>query len=194
MKNNSSSIEIYKARTIGSFFLMAFLVYGLGRHFFASDTSSEKYIGIFLIITNSIIVLLIGILFRRTLKQFSVLVSNIYLFTRVFESVALASIVLSLIPAINISEDQGYFLAMLILGLGSIPMCLNLYKHNIAPNWLTIWGVIGYAFLAFGFLMEVFGLQWSMYLLTVGGLWEITFAIWLIIKGGQNEKRHKTNE
>ena len=33
--------------------------------------------------------------------------------------------------------------------------------------------------------MELFGKEWSMYLLIFGGLWEIAFAIWLIIKGGR---------
>jgi hypothetical protein len=73
---------------------------------------------------------------------------------------------------------------MLILGLGSIPMCLGLYKYRISPSWLALWGVIGYTLFAFGFLMELFGKQWSMYLLIFGGLWETTFAFWLIIKKG----------
>ena len=184
----NNKTEIYQARVIGSFFLLAFLAYGLGRHFFESQIISEKYLGSTLIITNSIMVIFIGILFRKTLKEYNILVANIYLFTRIFEAVALASIVLSLIPNFNISEDNGYFLAMLILGLGSIPMCWTLYKQAITPSWLAIWGLIGYAVFAFGFLVEFFGKEWSMYLLALGGLWEIIFAIWLIVKGGQNER------
>jgi hypothetical protein len=184
----NNKTEIYQARVIGSFFLLAFLAYGFGRHFFESQIISEKYLGSTLIITNSIMVIFIGILFRKTLKEYNVLVANIYLFTRIFEAVALASIVLSLIPNFNISEDNGYFLAMLILGLGSIPMCWTLYKQAITPSWLAIWGLIGYAVFAFGFLVEFFGKEWSMYLLAFGGLWEIIFAIWLIVKGGQNER------
>jgi len=180
----NNKTEIYQARVIGSFFLLAFLAYGFGRHFFESQIISEKYLGSTLIITNSIMVIFIGILFRKTLKEYNVLVANIYLFTRIFEAVALASIVLSLIPNFNISEDNGYFLAMLILGLGSIPMCWTLYKQAITPSWLAIGGLIGYAVFAFGFLVEFFGKEWSMYLLALGGLWEIIFAIWLIVKGG----------
>ena len=127
-------------------------------------------------------VLFIGILFRRTLKQYNILVANIYLLTRIFESVALASIVLNIMPTINVSEDSGYFLAMLVLGLGSIPMCWTLFKEKITPSWLAVLGVIGYTFFSFGFLMELLGLEWSMYFLVLGAIWEITFAIWLIIK------------
>ncbi|WP_062062886.1 DUF4386 domain-containing protein [Aquimarina longa] len=83
--------------------------------------------------------------------------------------------------------DYGYFIAMLVLGIGSIPMCYIFYKEKLAPKWLALWGVIGYAVLAFGFLMELFGKEWSMYLLILGGLWEITFAIWLVIKGRKNK-------
>lgn len=188
MKNNSNPNEIYTARTIGSFFLLAFIAYGFGRQFFESEIVSENYIGALLIIINSIMVLFIGILFRRTLQKYNVLVGNIYLFTRAFESIALVSIVLNLIPTVRISEDYGYFLAMLVLGLGSIPMCLTLYKHRISPSWLAIWGIIGYSIFSFGFLMELFGGEWSMYLLIIAALWEITFAIWLIIKGEQKVK------
>ena len=65
MKNNNNPIEIYNARTIGSFFLLAFLAYGLGRHFYESEIVYEKYLGSALIITNSIMVLFIGILLRK---------------------------------------------------------------------------------------------------------------------------------
>lgn len=186
MKDKSNSSKIFKARTIGSFFLLAFLAYGFGRYLFESTNNAEKYSGALLIIANSVMVLFIGILFRKTLNSYNSLVGNIYLYTRVFEALALASLVLNLFLKGNISDDLGYFLAMLVLGLGSIPMCLTLQKHKIAPSWLAIWGAVGYALFSFGFLMELFGKEWSMYLLGPAGLWEITFAIWLIIKGRQS--------
>jgi hypothetical protein len=187
MKDKSNSSKIFNARTIGSFFLLAFLAYGFGRHLFESTINTEKYLGALLIIANSATVLFIGILFRKTLNQYNALVGNIYLYTRVFESLALASIVLTSFLKVNISDDLGYFLGMLVLGFGSIPMCLTLHKHKIAPTWLAIWGAVGYAIFSFGFLMELLGKEWSMYLLGPGGLWEITFAIWLIIKNGKDE-------
>ncbi|MFZ4456749.1 MAG: DUF4386 family protein [Bacteroidales bacterium] len=188
MKDKDNSSKIFKARTIGYFFLLAFLAYGFGRQLFESADNAEKYLGALLIIANSVMVLFIGILFRKTLNKYNSLVGNIYLYTRVFEALALASLVLSLFLKGNISDDLEYLLAMLILGLGSIPMCLTLLKYKISPPWLAIWGVVGYAIFSFGFLMELFGMEWSMYLLGFGGLWEITFAIWLIIYGGQSLK------
>ncbi|HRT13086.1 MAG TPA: hypothetical protein P5134_00555 [Bacteroidales bacterium] len=44
------------------------------------------------------------------------------------------------------------------------------------------------AFLAYGFLLELFGKEWSIYFLGLGGLWEVVFAIWLIIRGSKNVK------
>lgn len=185
MKNESNSSTIFNARIIGIFFLLAFLAYGIGSQLFESINDHEKYLGALLIIANSVMVLFIGILLRKTLKLYNPTVGNIYLFTRIFEALALSTILLQS----NISGDSGYFLAMLVLGIGSIPMCLTLFKHKISPPWLAIWGAIGYAIFAFGFLMELFGKGWSSYLLAPGGLWEVTFAIWLIIHGNKNMKK-----
>lgn len=188
MKNNSKTTEIFKARTIGSFFILVFLAYGFGRYFFESTNTLEKYLGALLVITNSAMVFFIGILFRKTLNLYNSKVGNIYLFTRVFEALVL----LSLFLEESASGDLGYFLAMTALGLGSIPMCWTLYKHKISPPWLAIWGVVGYAIFSFGFIMELFGKEWSMYLLGLAGLWELTFGIWLIVKGSKTEQQ-KTN-
>ncbi|MGI6369527.1 MAG: DUF4386 domain-containing protein [Ignavibacteria bacterium] len=185
MKNENNSVVIFNARIIGIFFLLAFLAYGFGRPLFESINNSEKCLGALLIIANSVMVLFIGILLRKTLKLYNPTVGNIYLFTRIFEALALSTILLQS----NISGDLGYFLAMLVLGIGSIPMCLTLLKHKISPPWLAIWGVLGYAVFAFGFLMELFGKEWSSYLLAPGGLWEVTFAIWLIFYRNKNMKK-----
>lgn len=189
MKDKSNVITIFNARIIGAFFLLAFLAYGIGSQLFESTNDSEKYLGASLIIANSVMVLFIGILLRKTLKLYNPLVGNIYLFTRVFEALALATILLNG----TIPNNLGYILAMLVLGIGSIPMCLTLLKHKIAPTWLAIWGAIGYAVFAFGMLMELFGYEWSMYFLGLGGLWEITFAIWLIIRGSKPQILSNSN-
>ena len=77
---------------------------------------------------------------------------------------------------------------MLSLGIGSIPMCYVLYKNKLVLNWLAIWGIIGYSLLSLGFLMEFFGNQWSNYLLIMGGLWEMTFAVRLIARVERSSK------
>ena len=180
--------RIYKDRIIGLLFLSAFFCYGIGRNLFESQNNSEQIIGSFLIILNSIFVVYIGIFLRETIKLYHSSTANIYLISRVIEALALSSIIMNLIPTINISYDLGYHIAMLSLGIGSIPMCYVLYKNNIVANWLAIWGLIGYSLLSLGFLMEFFGNKWSMYLLIIGGLWEITFAIRLIARLEKSSK------
>lgn len=187
MEQKRTSLAIDKARIIGTFFLMAFLLYGIGRQLFEGEVLTQKYIGASLILMNSIVVLLIGIFLRKTIIKFNVLAGNTYLFSRIIEAIGLVSIVWNLLPELSISMDDGYFIAMLSLGIGSIPMCYIFYKHQLLPQWLAIWGIIGYTLLAFGFLMELFGKEWSMYLLILGGLWEIVFAIYLIRKGGRKK-------
>ena len=187
----NNSTKIYKSNWIGIFFLLAFIAYGFGRSFSERENTTEQYIGAILILLNTIMVLFIGVWFKKTLRQYNEMVGNIYFLTRLLEAIALGSITLNLITTINVSNDLGYFLAMVILGIGSIPMCILLYKHEIAPKWLAMWGVTGYVIFAFGFIMELIGKNWSMYLLGLAALWEITFAIWLIIKG-ENEKRLTT--
>lgn len=192
MKENKVQIKSRNTTAIGLFFLLAFLLYGTGQSLFESDSQSQIYIGAFLIISNSIIVFLIGFFLRNILKYYNPLVGNVYLITRLLEGILLASVVFNLIPSINLEKNYTYFLPMLILGLGSIPMCFELYKNKLIPTWLAIWGLVGYAIFAFGFLMEFFGKEWSMYFLGLGGLWEVVFAIWLIVKGGKETRM--TNE
>ena len=174
--------RIYKDRIVGLLFLGAFLCYGIGRNLFESQNNSEQLIGSFFIVINSIFVIYIGIFLRKTIKPFHSLVANTYLFTRAIEAIALSSILLNLILNTNIFYDLGYHVAMLSLGIGSTPMCFVLYKNNIVASWLAICGMIGYSLLSFGFLLELFGIEWSMYLLIIGGLWEIIFAVRLILR------------
>jgi len=81
MQNNSNPAIISNARVIGAFFLLAFLAYGLGSQLFDSTNNPEKQVGALLIIANSIMVLFIGILLRKTLIRYNYLVGDIYLLT-----------------------------------------------------------------------------------------------------------------
>lgn len=176
----ATTSHIFKAKTIGFCFLAAFLAYGFGRYYFESIEIEKKYLGGLFIMLNTVIVISIGVLFNKTLKKYSPVIGKIYLFTRIIEGLALASVVLNFGNFFNVSIDLTYFIAMLVLGFGSIPVCFILYKQAIIPRWLSIWGMFGYTLFSFGFLMEIFGKEWSMYLLGLAGLWEIVFGIWLI--------------
>src|SRR5210317_1534692 len=111
MDKHSTNFQVHKASIIGLLFLMAFLFYGIGRNMFESDLMTQKYTGTGLIIANSIIVVFIGVLLRKTILKYNIQVANIYLVSRLIESIALASIVLNLIPNYSASMDNGYFIA-----------------------------------------------------------------------------------
>ncbi|UAM97966.1 DUF4386 domain-containing protein [Polaribacter litorisediminis] len=187
MKKYTKTIPFVKSKFIGVLFLLAFLFYGIGRSLFESELDTYKYFGALLMVINSVAVLLIGFFLRKTIIKFNLLIGNTYFLSRVIEAFALSSILLNLIPEISISLDFGYFIAMLFLGIGSIPMCYICYKHNLLPKWMALWGLIGYTLMGFGFIVELFGKESSMYLLILAGFWEVAFAIWLIISKQQNK-------
>ena len=180
MGSNSTSYNpIRFSGVIGTLMLLAFLAYGMGRQFFDSEQVLIKSSGALLILTNSAIVIAIGILFRKTLLAFAPFVANLYLSTRVFEGIALGSIVFTSALGV-LSLDVGYFIGMIVLGLGSIPMCITLIKFRLSPSWLAIWGIGGYAVFTIAFILQWVGMDWGIYLIIPAGLWEVVFATWLI--------------
>lgn len=82
-----------------------------------------------------------------------------------------------------------YQIAMLILGISSLLLCYLFFQSKLIPRWLSVWGLIGYAFLLISALLDIFGIINTvdgtgiiMYL--PGFLFElIIFPIWLIVKG-----------
>jgi hypothetical protein len=74
-------------------------------------------------------------------------------------------------------------IAMIALGLGSIPFCYLLYRTRLIPRALSVLGLIGYAALLIGGLLELFGLNLYMIQFAPGALFELVFPIWLIVKG-----------
>jgi Domain of unknown function (DUF4386) len=73
--------------------------------------------------------------------------------------------------------------AMIALGLGSMPFCYLLYKTKLIPRYISVLGLIGYATLLTAALLEVFGYSTGLVLYLPGALFEIVFPVWLIVKG-----------
>ena len=52
------------------------------------------------------------------------------------------------------------------------------------PRWLAMWGLVGYAVFLTGALLELLGVAGiGLPLSILGGLFEIVFGVWLIVKG-----------
>jgi hypothetical protein len=81
------------------------------------------------------------------------------------------------------ANTMAYQISQLSLGIGAFFLCWLLYRTRLIPQWLAGLGVIGYALHATGAIAEIFGIPISLILLVPGGIFELTVAFWLLIKG-----------
>jgi hypothetical protein len=184
------------ARIVGVLFLAGFLAYGVGSLIApgivrSADRSSSTALfvtGAALMLLNSAFVIGIGVLMFPILRAHNKAIAAGYLGTRIFEGVGLAIGVVSLIvvsgsPAIH-ANSVSYNVAEAGLGIGSLFFCALLFRTGLVPRWLAAWGFTGYACFAAGNLLELFGVAGAALVAAIpGGLFELTFAIWLIARG-----------
>ena len=108
--------------------------------------------------------------------------------TRIFEGVVLAIGVVCLIVLTGSRATDAnaifYSVAEVGLGIGSLFFCALLFRTGLVPRFLAAWGFIGYACFAGGNLLELLGVGGAGVVGAIpGGLFELTFAIWLIARG-----------
>jgi len=168
---------------------------------------NQLILGVLLQFVDVAAIMGIGVLMFPLLKKHSEVVAVSYVATRILESVflvlggigtlflitlsqqyfqAAASDVLSFqtLGSVFIEQGQlGYHIAMMALGLGSLPFSYILYKSKLIPQWLSGLGFIGYALLLTWVVLELAGFSFGLSLLIPGGLFELMLPIWLFIKG-----------
>jgi len=83
-----------------------------------------------------------------------------------------------------------YQIAMVIWGFGGLIFCYMLYITKLVPNWMSIWGFIGYIIFISGAFFAIFGINIDVILDIPGGLFEIFLSFWLIIKGFKMPKQN----
>ena len=76
-----------------------------------------------------------------------------------------------------------YQIGMSTLGISGLVLCYTLYKANLVPRWLAVWGLAGYAIIFCGMLSEIMGSGLGLASSLPGGLWEVFMGVWLIVKG-----------
>ena len=184
------------ARIVGVLFLAGYLTYGVGNLIATGIVDSDDrsnstrlfVTGIALMLLNSACVIGIGVLMFPILRAHNKTIAAGYLGTRIFEGVVLAIGVVSLLvltgpDAIN-ADAAFYNVAEAGLGIGSLFFCALLFRTALVPRWLAGWGFVGYACFAAGNLLELFGVAGAALAAAIpGGLFELTFAIWLIVRG-----------
>lgn len=167
-------------RVIGALFLSAFALYGSGAALAGSASTARA--GVVLMVANCVAVATIGVLGLRVIGAAGVP----YLVGRAGEA-ALLAVGAAFVPVgAPFADDvvhHTYQLAMISLGVGSLPFCLVLRRDGWVPSWLAVWGLVGYAVLALGAVAELLGHAVGIALSVPGGLFEVTFGALLAVRG-----------
>lgn len=184
---------------IGILFIIPFFAYSTADGFIATELNSQTpnsnslIIGTVLVLINALCVGLIGVLTHKTLSNLNPAVTKAYRLTRLLEAlgfIVIAATVLyftySTQHNVNSTKNTlfwAYQSAMLVLSIGSFPFFKFLLQQRFIPRYMAVWGIGGYILLAVGSLLEMAGLPISLYLSIPGGLFELVFAIRLMVKG-----------
>jgi hypothetical protein len=76
-----------------------------------------------------------------------------------------------------------YNIAMTFLGVAGLMLCFMFYRTKLVPRPVAVWGLVGYATILIGSVLEVLGFGLSSIHTFPGGLWEMFIGVWLIVKG-----------
>jgi hypothetical protein len=76
-----------------------------------------------------------------------------------------------------------YEIAMITVGVAGLILCSMFYRAQLVPRLLAVWGLVGYAILLLGSVLQVLGFNLSSIHAIPGGLWELFIGVWLIAKG-----------
>ena len=81
------------------------------------------------------------------------------------------------------AQLYAYEIGMITLGISGLMLCFTLYRAQLVPRWLAVWGLLGYAIILCGMVSAVMGSGLGDLSSYAGGLWEVFIGVWLIIKG-----------
>lgn len=94
-----------------------------------------------------------------------------------------AALLEALSRVLHQAEIYAYEFGMIALGVSGLILCMVLRRSRLLPSALASWGLVGYAILLTGSLLEVLGLELNTIHTIPGGLWEVFIGVWLITKG-----------
>jgi hypothetical protein len=83
----------------------------------------------------------------------------------------------------NQAQLYAYHFGMLTVGVAGLMLCYLFYRTQLVPRFLGVWGLIGYAVILGGSVLEVAGFNLNLIHTIPGGLWEVFIGVWLIVKG-----------
>ncbi len=190
---------------IGILFIIPFFAYSNADGFISAtlnSTAINSYsliIGAALVLVNALCAALIGIVTHTTLSHLNPAVTKAYRLTRLLEALGFIIIATTVLyftystqHDVNSTKNilfWAYQTAMLVLSIGSLPFFRFIIQQRLIPRYMAIWGIGGYVLLATGSLLEMAGIPFGLYLSIPGGLFELVFAIRLMVKGFDNTPR-----
>jgi hypothetical protein len=148
-----------------------------------------------------------GVLMFPILKQHNERIAVGYLGFRIMDALFIAIMVLFILIQIPIGSEylnagasdasylqalstvfmqaqlDAYNIAMTTLGISGLILCYSFYKSKLVPRLLAVWGLVGYATILCGSVLEVLGFDLLSIHAIPGGLWEMFIGVWLIVKG-----------
>ena len=212
LRTEAPLISRGSAIAVGVLLLGAFATYGGGtalvNSVLASDDPASKVatsdlalrIGAILMLADALFVAVIGVLLYAVGRAFGERIAMGYLVTRIVEAVGLAvGVTFVLLPVTLAGQEVGdvatlsavaqqgnaaaYRIAMMALGIGSVPFWYLAYRVRLIPRVLAALGMAGYAIFFTGYALDLLGFDVGLFFAIPGGLFEIAVALWLIIKG-----------
>jgi hypothetical protein len=169
----------WEGRLFGGLVLAAFLLYGVG------SALVDEPIGVVLVVVNSVVVTVVGVIGFRLLRHHNPRVGAGYLATRIAEAILLAGGVALYTFADRSGADiTGYLLGMLTLGIGSLPFWYVIGQGPWLSTRFALWGMAGYSALAAGAVIELAtGHEVTYFFAAPGGLFEIAVGLHLLRRG-----------
>jgi hypothetical protein len=148
-----------------------------------------------------------GVLMYPILKQHNERIAVGYLASRILDSVFVAIMVLFVLLQIPLGSEYlkagasdtsylqalstvfmqaklyAYHFGMTTVGVAGLMLCYLFYRAKLVPGLVSIWGLVGYATIFGGSVLEVLGFDLRLIHVIPGGLWELFIGVWLIAKG-----------
>jgi hypothetical protein len=178
---------------VGVLFLIATMTFATGsvlvRSFFTDENPNKTslVIGVLLEIACGVAVAGIGVLMFPILKMFNKRLALGYVVFRIIEC---ALIIVAGIYMLSLLKLMWKYETIIFIftGLGGLIFSYLLYQSNLIPRFLSVLGLIGYALLSIGVLLDLLGYfsmntNAGMLLEIPGGLFELFLPVWLFIKG-----------
>ena len=180
------------AIAVGILFFVQIITYALGaasiRAFENGETTARPTMGVLLTTLSGLAIVGIGLLMYPVLKQVDRPLAAWYPVLRVVEFAVSAACGVYLLTQLQVVPNH-HLWVYIPTGIGGLVFTYLLFVSRLVPRPIAVLGIVGYASLLLGVLLDLLGVLdmvagAGMVLLVPGGLFEFIFLpIWLIAKG-----------